>query len=299
MRIPGLKAGATIAEACEKLGEAFRQGEIDEASADARILVAHALSLTRAQLLAQSDRELEPREVDAISARAARRLSREPVSRIIGSREFWGLKLDITPAVLDPRPDTETVVEAALDWLTARGLRQERLRILDIGTGSGALLLALLSELHNAVGIGTDISIAALNVARFNAHRHELATRTNFICCDLAAALRGPFELIVSNPPYIATAEIGRLAPEVRDHDPRLALDGGADGLNAYRAIAADARRLLAERGRLFVELGQGQSDMGSRLFTQAGLAVDEASRRDLSGVNRALSVRHVMIAEH
>ena len=287
----GLKAGATIAEACEKLAQTFRQSGIEEAAADARILVAHALSLTRAQLLAQSDRELEPHEVDAISARTARRLRREPVSRIIGSREFWGLKLEITPAVLDPRPDTETIVGAALDWLTTRGLRNERLRVLDIGTGSGALLLALLSELQNAVGIGTDISIDALSIARINAHRHELASRTNFICCDLAAALRGPFELIVSNPPYIATAEIGRLAPEVRDHDPRLALDGGADGLDAYRAIAGDARRLLAERGRFIVELGQGQSDMVSRLFTQAGLAVNEEPRRDLSGINRALSV--------
>jgi release factor glutamine methyltransferase len=233
---------------------------------------------------------LEPREVDAISARAARRLGREPVSRIIGSREFWGLKLEITPAVLDPRPDTETVVEAALDWLTTRGWRNERLRVLDIGTGSGALLLALLSELPNAIGIGTDISTDALSIARINAHRHELAPRTNFICCDLAAAVRGPFELIVSNPPYIATNEIERLAPEVRDYDPRLALDGGADGLAAYRAIAGDARRLLAERGRLIVELGQDQSDMVNRLLTQAGLTVDEAPRRDLSGVNRALS---------
>jgi len=291
VRISGLKAGATIAEACEKLAQTFRQSGIEDAAADARILVAHALSLTRAQLLAQSDRELEPREVDAISARAARRLRREPVSRIIGSREFWGLKLDISPAVLDPRPDTETIVEAALDWLTTRGLRNERLRILDIGTGSGALLLALLSELPNAAGIGTDISIEALSIARINAHRHELASRTNFICCDLAVALRGPFDLIVSNPPYVETGEIERLAPEVRDHDPRLALDGGADGLAAYRAIAGDARRLLAERARLIVELGQGQSDVVSRLFTRAGLTVDEKPRRDLSGINRALSV--------
>ena len=290
MRIPGLKAGATIAEACEKLGQAFRHNAIEDAATDARILVAHALSLTRTQLLSQSDRELEPREIDAISARAARRLAREPVSRIIGSREFWGMKLEITPAVLDPRPDTETIVEAALDWLTTCGLRNERLRILDIGTGSGALLLALLSELPNAIGIGTDISVDALNIARINAHRHQLAPRTGFICCDLAAALRGPFELIVSNPPYIATNEIERLAPEVRDYDPRLALDGGADGLDAYRAIAGDAHRLLAERGRLIVELGQGQSDMVSRLLIQAGLTVDEEPRRDLSGINRALS---------
>ena len=291
MRIPGLKAGATIAEACEKLGQAFRDSGIEDAPVDARILVAHALSLTRGQLLAQSDRELEPREIDAISARAGRRLSREPVSRIVGSREFWGLKFEITPAVLDPRPDTETVVEAALDWVTARGLRHERLRVLDIGTGSGALLLALLSELGNAVGIGTDISVDALSIARINAHRHELASRCHFVCCDLAAAVAGPFELIVSNPPYIATGEIDRLAPEVRNYDPRLALDGGADGLDAYRAIAADAGRLLAERGRLIVELGQGRSDTVRDFFTQVGLATEGEPWRDLSGINRALAI--------
>lgn len=289
MRIPGLKGGATIAETCEKLGRAFRDIGIDDALPDARILVAHALSLTRAQLLAQSDRELDPREIDAISARAARRLSREPVSRILGSREFWGLKLEITPAVLDPRPDTETIVETALDWMTTRGLRQEPMRVLDIGTGSGALLLALLSELLNAIGFGTDISTDALRIARVNAQRHELASRCHFICCDIATALRGPFELIVSNPPYIPSGEVDRLAPEVRDHDPRLALDGGADGLDAYRAIAGDASRLLVERGRLIVELGQGQSETVSELFTKVGLGTEEL-RRDLSGINRALS---------
>jgi len=287
--LPGLKAGATVAEACEKLADAFRQAGIDDAMADARILTGHALSLGRAQLLAQSDRELEPREIDAISARAARRLRREPVSRIIGFREFWGLKFEINPSVLDPRPDTETVVEAALDWVTTRSLRNERLRVLDIGTGSGVLLLSLLSELPNAIGIGTDISMDALTTTRANAQRHDLANRCHLIQCEFTSALRGPFELIVSNPPYIASDDINTLAPEVRDHEPHAALDGGVDGLAAYRAIAEDSPRLLADGGRLIMELGQGQAEAVGALLRQGGLAVKDPPRRDLSGINRAI----------
>ena len=287
--VPGLKAGATLAEACEKIADAFRQAGIEDAMADARILAAHALSLGRAQLLAQSDRELEPREIDAVSARAMRRLRREPVSRIVGFREFWGMKLEINSTVLDPRPDTETVVEAALDWLTTRSLRNEKLRVLDIGTGSGALLLALLSELPNAIGIGTDISMDALVTARANARRHELDDRCHLLRCDFMSALRGPFELIVSNPPYIASGDIEALAPEVRDHEPHIALDGGADGLAAYRAIAADGCRLMADGGRLIMELGQGQSQAVGTLLQQGGWTVEDAPRRDLSGINRAI----------
>jgi release factor glutamine methyltransferase len=288
--IPGLKAGVTLSAACEIIAEAFRERGIDSPQADARIIAAHALGLTRAQLVAQVDRELEPREIDAVSARAVRRLTREPVSRIIGRREFWGLQLDLAPSVLDPRPDTETVVEMALDWITTRALRREKLRVLDIGTGSGALLLALLKELPAAFGVGTDISVEALKVARGNASRLRLSERCAFVACDIAAALRGPFELIVSNPPYIASGEIETLAAEVRDYDPRLALDGGTDGLAAYRAIAGDARRLLAERGRLIVELGHGQATAVNALFVNGGLSVEEPPRRDLAGVHRALS---------
>lgn len=287
--LPGLKAGVTIALACEIAAKAFRECGIDNALTDARVLTAHALNLSRAKLLAQTDRELEPREIDAISARAVRRLKREPVSRIIGSREFWKLRLQIDPNVLDPRPDTETLVEVALDWISTRGLRHETLRILDIGTGSGALLLALLSELPKATGVGTDISADALSIAHANASKLGFADRASFVACDIATDLPGPFELMVSNPPYIRSAEIEMLAPEVRDYDPRLALDGGADGLNAYRAIAADARRLLAQRGRLIVELGQGQAEAVQALFTQAGLTIEESPRRDLAGIRRAL----------
>jgi release factor glutamine methyltransferase len=196
--------------------------------------------------------------------------------------------LQVTPDVLVPRPDTETVVEAALDIIVRGGLRLETLRVLDIGTGSGALLLALLKELPNATGIGTDISEAALQVARGNADRNGLASRSQFVVCDIADGLQGPFDLVVSNPPYVVHADIARLAPEVRDFDPALALDGGADGLRVYRAMAAQAGRLLARGGRLVVELGDGQEAAVRALFTIAGLTVG-AARDDLAGIARAL----------
>ena len=283
-------ATPTLASVRQALAESFRKAGIDSAEADARLLIAHALGIDRSELIADGTRTLNAREMQAIDALAARRLKHEPVARILGGKEFWSLMLDITPYVLVPRPDTETVVEAALDFVARDGLRMQRLRILDIGTGSGALLLALLSELPNALGTGTDISTAALAVARANAERHGLASRCTFVACDIAAGLQGPFDLIVSNPPYVAHGDIATLAPEVRDYDPAVALDGGSDGLDGYRAIAADARRLLAPGGRLIVELGAGQEGAVRALFTKAGLTVGKA-RDDLSGIARALSV--------
>ena len=286
--VPGLKAGASIAEALRLMAQFFHLNGIEDADADARILLAHALHLDRAQLLAQSDRLLEAREIDTVLPLAARRLKREPVARILGRKEFWSLPLGLTPDVLVPRPETETIVEAALDRVLRGGLRLERLRVLDIGTGSGALLLALLKEMPNATGTGTDIDAGALACARANAERHDLAGRCSFVAGDMAAGLAGPFDLIVSNPPYVARGEIARLEPEVRDYDPKLALDGGEDGLDAYRAIAAAAPRLLAPDGRLIVELGAGQELSVRALFTNTGLAIVTV-RNDLSGIPRAL----------
>jgi len=286
--IPGLKAGASIEEAVHLIAQAFKVAGIDEAPTDARVLLGHALRLDRAQLIAQSDRLLEAREIDAVSALALRRLKREPVARILGQREFWDQMLAVGPAVLVPRPETETIVEAALDYVVRNNLRMEKLRILDIGTGTGALLLALLGELPNAIGTGTDISAVAFAVARGNAERNGLTARCNFVACDIAKGLQGPFDLIVSNPPYIPRGEIEVLAPEVRDYDPRIALDGGTDGLDAYRAIADETRRLLAPGGRLIVELGLGQEPAVAALFTNADLRVSPA-RNDLAGIPRAL----------
>jgi release factor glutamine methyltransferase len=287
--VSGLKAGSALSEALRLVAQSFRGAGIESPEVDARALFCHALRLARSQLIAQDDRILKPREIDVISALAARRLRHEPVSRILGKKEFWSVSLAVTPDVLVPRPETETVVEAALDFVVRGGLRMQKLRILDVGTGSGALLLALLGELPNAVGVGTDISAAALDVARANAERNKLAARCTFIACDIAAGLQGPFDLIVSNPPYVARGEIASLAPEVRDYDPALALDGGADGLDGYRAIAADASRLLAPGGNLIVELGIGQEPAVRALFTNAGLKVG-AARDDVAGIPRALS---------
>ena len=284
-----LAAARTMAAVRRALAEKFRQAGIDSAATDARLLMAHALRIDRAELIANGERALSADEIKAIDALAERRLKHEPVARIFGRKEFWSLNLQIGPAVLVPRPETETVVEAALDAVVADALQMEKLRILDIGTGSGALLLALLSELPNAVGTGTDISMAALDIARANAERNDLAGRCTFVACDIAAGLAGPFYLIVSNPPYVVRGDIASLAPEVRDYDPALALDGGADGLDAYRAIAAQAHRLLAPGGRLIVELGAGQEAAVRALFTKAGLTV-AAARDDLAGIPRALS---------
>lgn len=282
-------AARTIATARHALTDIFRKAGIDSPDADARLLIAEALDIGRTELMVEGERAITPEQLQAIDALAARRLKREPVARILGRKEFWSLSLNISGAVLVPRPETETVIEAALDFAVRGGLRVEPLRVLDIGTGSGALLLALLSELPNARGTATDISAAALEVARGNAERLGLAARCTFIECDIAAGVTGPFDLIVSNPPYIAHDDIATLEPEVRDYDPSLALDGGNDGLDAYRAIAHDARRLLASGGRLIVELGAGQESAVRALFADIGMTVG-STRNDLAGIPRALS---------
>jgi release factor glutamine methyltransferase len=222
---------------------------------------------------------------------AMRRLRREPVARIVGVKEFWSLPIAVSPATLVPRPETETLIEAALEIVEAEGASERPLRIVDLGTGSGAILLALLSELPGARGVGTDVSLDALKTARANAERLGFADRTGFTACDYGAALAGPFDLVVSNPPYIRLADIAGLAPEVRDNDPLRALDGGADGLDAYRVIAADTARLIGPRGHLLVELGAGQADAVAALFAACGLQSGNA-RPDLAGVPRVLHIR-------
>jgi release factor glutamine methyltransferase len=277
----------TIAAARRAMAQSFRAAGLDSPELDARILVGHALGLDQAALAAAGARVLASPERDAIEALARRRLAREPVARIVGYKEFWSLKLSLTEATLVPRPETETVVEAALAAIDAQQGRANVHRIADLGTGSGALLLALMSELPSAFGIGTDTSERALAVARANARRLGVAPAA-FVACDMAAALRGPFDLIVSNPPYVRSGDIDRLAAEVRDFDPRLALDGGADGLECYRAIATAAPGLLAPDGVLVVELGAGQAPAVAALFAAAGLA-PQAPRTDLHGKLRAL----------
>jgi len=287
-----LEAGASVTDARRYLAREFRRCGLAAPELDARLLVGYALGLDHAGLAAQAGARLADDEAHAIAALAARRLGREPVARILGRKEFWGLPLQLNAETLVPRPETETVVEAALAALETGGLRSRALRVADLGTGSGALVIALVSELPAAFGVGTDVSIAALGCARDNAAALGLAERAAFVACDYGAALNGPFDLVVCNPPYVARGEIAALAPEVRDFDPRRALDGGPDGLDAYRVIAADARRLLAPDGVLVAELGAGQGDAVTRLVTAAGLRLCGPPRCDLSGVARALVMR-------
>ena len=285
-------AGQAVEAARRMLTARFKSGRIDSAELDARMLIGAALDLDLTGVIAAASRPLTSEESIRLEDFARRRLSGEPIARILGLKEFWGLPLKLSAATLVPRPDTETVVELALQMLRAAPDRGRRLRIADIGTGSGAILLALLSELPEACGFGTDISVAALRTASANAARLGLAPRAMFVACDYAAALSGPFDLIVSNPPYIRSAEIADLAIEVRDHDPRRALDGGTDGFDAYRAMIPQAARLLAPGGALVVECGQGQSGQIEGLMTAAGLRTESAPRADLAGIPRAMAGR-------
>jgi release factor glutamine methyltransferase len=282
----------SIARTRRALAQSFRRHGLSTPELDARLLVAHALGLDHAALAADAARILSATEADAIAALAARRRAREPVARIIGVKEFWGLDFKLNGATLVPRPETETVIEAALALLDRAQARCAELKIADLGTGSGALLLAFLSELPLARGVGTDMSRAALDCARHNAAGLGLAARAAFIACDFGAALQGPFDLIVSNPPYVRRDDIATLAPEVRVFDPWLALDGGADGLDAYRSIATTARRLLSPDGVLVLELGAGQLDAVEGMLAAAGLLPVGGPRHDLLGIARALAVK-------
>lgn len=282
----------TLDAARRILARRFEQAGLDSPALDARLLIGHALHLDHAALISQGDLSLTGEQRAAIARLAERRLAGEPVARILGCREFWGLPFSLSKATLVPRPETETVVEMALDALAAR--RDERLRIADLGTGSGALLLALLHELRNATGIGTDLSNEALETAQANARALGLDGRAQFVRTDFGEGLRPPFDLVVSNPPYIPTRDIATLAVEVRDHDPPLALDGGADGLAAYRAIAAQLPGLLADGGVAVLEIGIGQAQAVSAIL-EARLA-RPLVRADLNGIERALQARKAPI---
>jgi release factor glutamine methyltransferase len=284
---PAATKPITVDESRRIWAKKFHACGIESAKLDARVLIGHALDLDHAALAASGTRTITAAQARAIAALAQRRLAREPVARITGTKEFWSLRLAINAATLVPRPDTEIVVEAVLAALDGRGARSRAWRIADLGTGCGAILLALLTELPNGIGVGSDIDPAALAIARGNARR--LGVRgAHFVACDMAAALRGPFDVVVSNPPYIATGDLDSLPPEVRLFDPRAALDGGCDGLDCYRAIAAAAPSLLAPRGILVVELGAGQVEPVAGLIAAAGLA-PSTERPDLNGVTRAL----------
>jgi release factor glutamine methyltransferase len=257
---------------------------VEGAARDARRLLAHALGIAPDVLAGRMADPMPEAAAHAFAALVARRAAREPVSHLTGARAFWGREFLVTRDVLDPRPETETLVALAL----AEPFR----RVLDLGTGSGCILVTLLAEGPGAQGVGTDISAQALVVAGENAARHGVAERLVLTPSDWFGDIGGRYDLIVSNPPYIAADEMAGLAPEVRDHEPRLALTDGADGLTAYRAIAARAARFLTPWGRLLVEIGPGQGQAVSRLFAEAGLE-RVAIHTDLDGRDRVVSARH------
>ena len=282
----GFAPETTRAAALRHLAAALAAGGIDDSTLDARLLVCAAAKIEYSDLVRDPECGLGAAAAERLADFTARRIAREPVSRILGARGFWDLDLVVTPAVLDPRPETETLIEAACDILAAR--REAPLRIVDLGTGSGALLCALLAEFPAATGIGIELSISACEVARLNLKRCGVDARGEIIEGDWAVVEGQSFDLVIANPPYIATETISLLAPEVRGHDPFLALDGGPDGLDAYRAISSLLPRILSANGLAILELGAGQSGAVSALIQSAGLTTVRF-RNDLSGCARAL----------
>jgi release factor glutamine methyltransferase len=273
------------------VASALREAGIEMPELDARLLLCHAAGLTHEATIARASDALSPTARARLDAALARRLKREPIARITGEREFYGRRFIVAPHVLDPRPDTETLIEAALGFVERNGLRSAALNLLDLGTGTGCILLTLLAELPHARGLATDISEDALRVAAANAERLGLSARAAFASADWLDGADGEFDLILSNPPYIPARMIGELADDVALYDPRLALDGGADGLDAYRRIAARAREALAPGGRLILEVGEGQADPVTEILQRAGLIPDqnEPIRSDLAGIPRVV----------
>jgi len=278
----------TIGSILGEVVAALSVAGLDEARRRARRLVAAALGLSAAEVFAHPDRMITEDEGERVACLLRRILAHEPLSRILGVREFWGLEFSLSADTLDPRPETETVVEAVLARLPER---DRPYRFLDLGTGSGCLLLALLSEFPAACGLGIDRVFSAAVTARHNAERLGFGARAWFAVGDWGAAFAGSFDVIVANPPYIETAEMARLPREVRDFDPLLALDGGADGLDAYRTIVADAPRLLRPDGLFACEVGAGQDAAVAAIIAEGGLAIEDIVP-DLAGIARCVIAR-------
>lgn len=284
-------AGTVGAFLC-RAGQHLRAAAIEAPRLEARLLLAHALGCRTEDLLRDPRAAVPPEAARCFADLLKRRLEREPVAHLLGKAEFWSLPFAVSPATLIPRPDSETLIEAAL---AAFPRREAVRRVLDLGTGTGCLLLAALSEFPDAVGIGVDVVPEAAALARRNAAALDLGQRAGFVVGSWGAAFAdGRFDLVLSNPPYVEAAAIAGLAPEVALHEPRSALDGGADGLEAYRALLPEIRRLLAPDGRAVVELGQGQRTAVEALTAASGLQA-LGCQADLGGVDRAL----VLAARH
>ncbi len=278
----------TVGDLLRTLTTRFAAAGIDSARIDARVLLAHVLGVEPLQLFNRPERVLTPPELEQAEALARRREAREPMAHITGRRGFWTIELEVTADTLDPRPDTETLVEAVLAALPDR---QAPLSLVDFGTGTGCILLALLSELPRATGLGIDISPGALAVAERNARRLGLAERAGFKLGDWGRGLAGRIDVITSNPPYIPESDLAALEPEVARWEPRTALTAGPDGLEAYRILAPQMAELLAPGGLAAVEVGKGQAPEVAALMGAAGLVAVE-TRPDLAGVERCVLAR-------
>ncbi len=268
----------------KQAGERLAAYGIDTAGLDARLLFQAASGLRHEDIVAEPDLGVPPEVSDRFSVLVERRSRFEPVSRILGSREFYGRSFRVTPDVLDPRADTETLIGAALGLAKGKG----PLRILDLGTGSGAIAVTLLAEFADATAVASDLSSAALAVAKGNAEALDVASRASFVQANWFEGIEGRFDLIVSNPPYIPLSDIAGLAADVREFDPPRALDGGPDGLEAYRRLASGAGGHLAPSGKVVLEIGAGQENVVNELFTGQGFA-RESRHFDLAGHARCL----------
>lgn len=279
--------GITRADAASLVLKHLRKGGVDTPDADARLLMQHATGLGQIELITRSAVPLTQMQSGKLYQLLDRRLAGTPIARLLGYRDFWGLRFRLSSDTLEPRPDSETIIEEALDQMRKRPKPPGR--ILDLGTGTGCLLLALLSEWPDATGLGTDISAGAVRTATGNADANGLGSRASFVQTSWAEGVDERFDLIVSNPPYIASKEIAGLSREVRDHDPSAALDGGEDGLDAYRAILKDLPRLLSPGAVAVLEIGAGQERDLRSLAAEHHLFV-AGTQRDLGGHVRAIS---------
>ena len=289
------RGGVLLRQAAQRLSAAG----IESGARDAEVLLGHAFDVGREQVIACADAPVDDRRARIYERLLLRRLEREPTAYITGAREFWSLVFHVTPDVLIPRPETELLVEIALELARRRG-SGALLRILDLGTGSGAIAVALASELKNAEVLATDVSTRALALAQANAERNHVGKRIRFVEGDLFDAVPGRacYDFIVSNPPYIRSADIATLEPEVRRWEPRAALDGGADGLDFYRRIAARACDYLAPGGALLVEIGAGTGEIVERLFQAARGWGRISVYRDYAGRQRAVTARKIADAQ-
>jgi release factor glutamine methyltransferase len=285
-------AEATIAAIHRAARRRLTEAGVATPELDARLLLEWATGLPRLAVLSDPARQVPAQTAERVDAAVARRTAGEPVHRIIGAREFYGLSFDLTPDTLEPRPDTETLVDLALPFLRERIEQRGVADLLDLGTGTGAIAIALLSQLGKLGAVGVDIAPGALAAARANAAKAGVSRRFAAVESDWFAAVRGRFDLVISNPPYISTQEVARLPIEVRCHDPIAALDGGSDGLDAYRVLANQSAAHLHDGGAVIVEIGHRQKLDVSGLFESEGFRLDRVAK-DLAGSERALMFRH------